>query len=335
MPHEGAPHRRTFLAWPSRTALWDDLLDAVRDDVAGLVRTVAEYEPVALLAAPEDVADAARRVGGAAEVLAVPVDDLWIRDTGPTFVHTPTGPAGIDTRFNGWGGKQDGGTVGRDRRVAERLLAHLGVPRVLAPLVTEGGSLEVDGAGTLMVTGSSVLNDNRNPGRSRIGVEAELRDLLGVEQVIWMPGIIGGDITDGHIDGLARFAAPGLVVLNAPSPHADREDVALHRAARDVLAGSTDAAGRALTVVELPEADPRRIGPRGTDFLASYVNYYLVEGAVLVPAFGDPDADDRAAGVLRDVHPGRRVVQVRIDALAEGGGGVHCATQQQPAAPVR
>lgn len=329
MPHEGAPHRRTFLAWPSRRGEWGDLLDAVRAEVAGLVRTVAEYEPVALLTTDDDLAHAATTVGGAAEVIPVPVDDLWVRDTGPTFVRTGTGVAGIDTRFNGWGGKQD---HGRDGRVAERLLDHLAIPRLVAPVVTEGGSLEVDGAGTLMVTASSIVNDNRNPCRARADLEADLRSMLGVDHVIWMPGIAGGDITDGHIDGLARFVAPGHVVLNAPGPRADAEDRTLYRRARETLAGAADAAGRALSVVELPEADPRRTGPHGPDFLASYVNYSLLDGAVLVPAFGDPTADDRAAGLLHDLHPGRDVVQVRIDALAEGGGGIHCATQQQPAA---
>ncbi|TCP54265.1 agmatine deiminase [Tamaricihabitans halophyticus] len=327
MPHEGSRHHCTFLAWPARTAEWDDLLDAVRSDVAGLARAISDYEPVVLLASEKDAAQAARAVGSAVEVLPLPVDDLWIRDTGPTFVHTPSGVAGIDPRFNGWGGKQDGEN---DRKLAERLLDCLGIPRIVAPLVTEGGSIEVDGEGTLMVTTSSVINDNRNPGRTRPELDAALRGMLGVDCVLWMPGIIGGDITDGHIDGLARFTAPGQVVLNVPGPDAPAEEQKVFQLAKETLATSTDAAGRALTVVELPEADPRKLGPRGPEFLASYINYYVVNGAVLVPAFGDLAADDRAAGLLHDLHPDRDVVQVRIDTLADGGGGIHCATQQRP-----
>lgn len=328
MPDEGEPHLRTFMAWPASTGPWGPDLAAVRDDIAGLAGAIARFEPVVLVACPDDAAAARAACGGAVEVLPIPVDDLWMRDTGPTFVRTDSGQAGLDTRFNGWGGKQP---HPRDGDVARRLLEHYGIPRIVTPLVTEGGSLEVDGRGTLMATESSIVNDNRNPGRGRDELEAALRDMLGVAKVIWFPGVRGADITDGHIDGLARFAGPGVVVLTRPGPRAEPAELTQYHQARDILAGSTDAAGHGLEVVDLTEPDWAEIGSHGDDFLASYINYYVVNGAVIAPAFGDRAADQGAADVLRDLYPGREVVQVRIDTLAEGGGGIHCATQQQPA----
>ncbi|MCS7480327.1 agmatine/peptidylarginine deiminase [Umezawaea endophytica] len=323
MPAEGEPHARTFMAWPSRSGPWGADLAAVRRDVAGIARAVADFEPVVLVVDPADVSGARRVCGGAVEVLPIPVDDLWMRDTGPTFVRTPGGLAGVDTNFTGWGGKQ---ACRADGRVARRILEHQGVPRIVAPLVTEGGSLEVDGRGALIATESSIVNDNRNPGRTRAELEADLKALLGVSEVIWFPGVRGADITDGHIDGFVRFTGPGAVVLADPGPWARPEDTALHLAMKEVCAA------HGLDVVDLVDPDLDALGPRGDDFLASYINYYVVNGAVIAPAFGDVAADRDAADVLGALHPGRAVVQVRIDVLAEGGGGIHCATQQEPVA---
>lgn len=330
MPSESLPHARTFMGWPPAGSVWGRHTAAVRRDVAAVARVIAEYEPVVLLAGPGDAEAAREACGGAAGIAAVPVDDLWLRDSGPVFVTGPDGgPAGVDFRFNGWGGKQD---HPRDGLVARRLLEEYGVPRIEAPFVAEGGSLETDGEGTLLVTESSLVNDNRNPGRSRAEIEGGLKELLGVTEVIWLEGVRGEDITDCHVDALARFAAPGTVVLSGP-PAGAAPDVwsRVHERARAVLEHATDARGRSLEIVDLPEADPAELGERGEDFLGSYVNYYVADGAVILPRFGDRRADERAAAVLRDLHPGREVRAVEIPTLAEGGGGIHCATQQQPA----
>ncbi|MEV8479676.1 agmatine deiminase family protein [Streptomyces sp. NPDC051173] len=327
MPSESLPHARTFMGWPPAGSVWGRYTAAVRRDVAAVAQVIAEYEPVVLLAGPGDEKAARKACGGAVETAAVPVDDLWLRDSGPVFVTGPDGgPAGVDLRFNGWGGKQD---HPRDGQVARRLLEEYGVPRIEAPLVAEGGSLETDGEGTLLVTESSLVNDNRNPGRSRDDIEGCLKELLGVTEVIWLEGVRGEDITDCHVDALARFAGPGTVVLGGP-PAGAAPDVwsRVRDRARSVLEGATDARGRSLEIVDLPEADA---AGRGEDFLGSYVNYYVAEGAVILPRFGDRRADERAAAVLRDLHPGREVRAVEIHTLAEGGGGIHCATQQQPA----
>ncbi|GAA2837490.1 agmatine deiminase family protein [Crossiella cryophila] len=329
MPAEWEPHARTHLSWPAHTSLYRTDLPAVRAAVARLARAIAEHEPVALLARPEQQAAARQAVGGAVEVLPIPVDDLWTRDHGPTFVRRPGEVAGVDFGFNGWGEKQR--PHDDDHRVPRRLLGHLGLPRQAAPIVAEGGSLEVDGEGTLLATESSLINDNRNPGRGKEDIEAVLGALLGVRKVIWLAGLRGGDITDCHVDGLARFTAPGVVLLNRPATGAPPDEwTAVCEEALKSLQAATDAQGRAIEVVELPEPERSRIRGSG-DFLATYLNYYVANGAVFAPKFGDRLADDHARGLLAELHPGRTVVQLDIDPIAYYGGGIHCATQQEPA----
>ncbi|MEU5210052.1 agmatine deiminase family protein [Streptomyces sp. NPDC020742] len=327
MPDERHPHELTYMAWPTGR-IWESDLPGVRDDIAGIARAVAEFEPVVLLANEGEVRSARTACGSGVEVLPVPVDDLWIRDTGPTFVVGPQGVAGVDLNFNGWGGKQ---VHGRDRRVARAVLDDARLARIQAPITGEGGAIEVDGAGTLLATESSLVNGNRNPGVSRDDVERALTDLFGVTTVIWVDGVKGHDITDCHIDALARFSEPGVVVIGTPAGKA-AQDVwtGVYRQARRTLDRAVDARGKGLEVVELPE--PVDIGRRGKDFLATYVNYYVVNGGVVLPRFGDRKADDHAASLLRDLYPGRKVVQVSVDTLGEGGGGIHCATQQLPKA---
>ncbi|MFH8615257.1 agmatine deiminase family protein [Streptomyces sp. NPDC017979] len=325
MPDETHPHELTYMAWPTRR-IWGADASGVRDDIAGIARAVARFEPVVLLADERDVKAAAKACGSGVEVLPIPVDDLWMRDTGPSFVLGPDGIAGVDLNFNGWGDKQ---AHAHDARVAREVLADEDIRRIKAPIVGEGGSIEVDGQGTLMATESSWVNDNRNPGKSRNDIERALKDLFGATAVIWVKGVKGQDITDYHIDALARFSEPGVVVMSTPDPEAPRDVwTAAYDQARGVLDRAVDARGERLEIVELPE--PVDVGRRGADFLASYVNYYVVNGGVVLPRFGDARADRDAVAVVRDLYPGRQVVQVSVDTLGEGGGGVHCATQQLP-----
>ncbi len=329
MPAEWRPHTRTLMAWPALTEVWGDQLPNVRQDIARVAQAVAQFEPVLLMARPDQSEEAKQLCGSTVEVVPLMVDDLWARDTGPTFVTGPQGLAGVDFNFNGWGGKQ---THDNDSQVARNFLAAYGINRIQAPITAEGGAIEVDGEGTLMATESSLVNQNRNPGKSRDQIEAALRDLLGVSRVIWFQGVAGQDITDCHIDALARFAEPGVVALHRPA--ADTPPDIWSRAsdqALAVLADATDAKGRKLRVVELTEPDFSKIQGQGKDFLATYLNYYVVNGGVIMPQFGDQAADDKAAATLADLHPGRKVVQVSINAVAAGGGGIHCSTQQQPA----
>ncbi|GGP68219.1 agmatine deiminase family protein [Streptomyces abikoensis] len=329
LPSETRPHAATFMGWPPAGPVRGEWTAAVREDVVAIARTIADHEPVVLLASPKDAAGARRACGGAAEVVELPVDDLWLRDSGPVFVTGEDGTlSGIDFGFNGWGGKQE---HSRDGLVARRLLEWAGVPRIEAPLVAEGGSLETDGDGTLLVTESSLVNDNRNPGRSRDDIERTLTGLLGVRKVIWLPGVRGEDITDCHVDALARFAGPATVLLSRPPVDTPAVWTRVYEEARAALESATDAHGRTLEIIELPEPEPAALGRRGPDFLGSYVNYYVANGAVVVPRFGDRGADEEAASIIGSLHPGLEVRTVDISALAEGGGGIHCATQQRPA----
>ncbi|MFG2138529.1 agmatine deiminase family protein [Streptomyces sp. NPDC048650] len=325
MPDEAHPHELTYMSWPTRQ-IWKSDIYGVREDIARIARTIAEFEPVALLANDKDVKAARRACGSGVEVVPIPVDDLWMRDIGPAFVLGPDGIAGVDLNFNGWGGKQ---THGRDGQVAAAILDDERITRIKAPIIGEGGSIEVDGKGTLLATESSLVNGNRNAGKSRDEIERALKALFGITAVIWVDGVRGKDITDYHVDALARFSEPGVVVMSTPDEEAPQDLwTDAYDQARKVLDRAVDARGKRLEVVELPE--PVDIGRRGDGFLASYVNYYVVNGAVILPGFGDKKADSDARSIVRELYPGRKVVQLPVDTLGEGGGGIHCSTQQLP-----
>ncbi|KJS54933.1 peptidyl-arginine deiminase [Streptomyces rubellomurinus subsp. indigoferus] len=326
---EWEKHERTFMAWPASENVWGEQLGAVRKDIASIARAIGGREPVVLLVRPGQEDSARDACGSDVELLSVPVDDLWARDTVPVFVEERGKVKGVDFNFSGWGGKQE---HGNDARIARAVLEKYGIERIETPITAEGGSFETDGQGTLLVTESSVVNDNRNLGRSRDEVEAELRKALGVTKVIWLAGVKGKDITDAHVDCLARFAAPGVVFLDRAFPGTP-PDVWSRSAdqARAVLAEATDAAGRKLKVVEISQPDPDRITGRGDAFVSSYMNFYLGNKGVYLPLFGDAKADGHAQELFRDHFPDREIVPVRIDTIASGGGGIHCSTHDQPA----
>lgn len=328
---EWESHARTFMSWPALERVWGEELGAVREDIARVARAVGEYEPVVMLARPEQVAGAQKACGSQVEVIPLAVDDLWARDTVPVFVEEPGKVLGVDFNFSGWGNKQE---HRNDGQVGKLLLAKYGIPRVQAPLVGEGGSFETDGAGTLLVTESSVVNDNRNPGKSRDRIEAELKSVLGIKKVIWLAGVRGKDITDAHVDSLVRFTAPGVVLLD--QAHPDSPPDVWSRAAdqaRSVFKNATDARGESLEVVDLPQPDLEKITGRGDAFVSTYANFYVANGAVFMPRFDDARADDRAKGILQEHFPKREIVPVKIDTIASGGGGIHCSTHDEPGKP--
>ncbi|MFI1583768.1 agmatine/peptidylarginine deiminase [Embleya sp. NPDC020630] len=332
--HFGAewdPHIRTFMSWPASTGIWGSELPAVREDIARVARAIAATEPVVLLARPEQVDAARKACGSDVEVVPVEVDDLWARDTVPVFVEEAGAVHGVDFGFNGWGDKQP---HDNDALVAREVSAKYGIPRDQTWIVAEGGSFETDGAGTLMVTESSVVNPNRNPGKTRQQIEDELKRVLGVTEVIWFAGVRGRDITDAHVDSLARFVAPGVVLLDTafPGEPADAFSGSSDQA-RAVLKDATDARGKPIQVIDLPQPDPLEMTGHGDDFVSSYVNFFIGDKAVFLPRFGDKAADDRARQILRDHFPGRAIVSVQIDTVAAGGGGIHCATHDEPAPP--
>lgn len=328
MPDESDPHRRTWMAFVADEDIWGpDLADQVHRDLATIARTISRFEPVTMLVRANDRALARRLVGDSVELVTAELGDLWMRDTGLVFVNGPDRTrAAVDFNFNGWGEKQ---THRRDARVAGLVTELAGVKALQTDLVVEGGGIEVDGAGTALITESCVLNGNRNPGWSKADVESELGRLLGIRKVIWLPGVKGKDITDGHTDFYARFARPGVVVAGY-EPDPDLYDHAVTKKHLALLRSARDARGRALDVHVLDA--PRSIRPRfeSDDFAAGYVNFYVCNGAVIAPEFGDEPADRKARATLEKLFPGRRVEQINIDAIAAGGGGIHCTTQQEP-----
>ncbi len=327
MPDEGEPHAATWMSLHVDPDIWgEDLAPEVRGALGLIAAAIARFEPVKIL-----VDEAGSTVAFPPEVdpLPIPANDLWIRDTGPTFVLPGTGAAGlagVDFNFNGWGDKQEHGL---DAGVAEVVCEEAQARRLRTELVLEGGALEVDGEGTAIITESCVLNDNRNPGWSKAEVEVELKRLLGLEKIIWLPGIKGRDITDGHTDFYARFAGPGVVVAGRDDDP-DSFDYAVTRRHLKLLEGATDAKGRTLDVRVLPGPSTVRPDFESDDFAAGYINFYVCNGAVISPEFGDAKADAFAKATLEELFPDREVVQLNIDPIAAGGGGIHCATQQQP-----
>ncbi|MFJ3635113.1 agmatine/peptidylarginine deiminase [Streptomyces sp. NPDC090112] len=329
VPIEDVRHTRTWMAFPDSSSIWGGQLSGVQADIALIARTIAKYEPVYLCANSAGAARARSLCGPSVTVLtSIPVDDCWMRDTGPVFRTDGTGRLdAVGLSFNGWGRKQ---AHAKDALVAGRIAAHVGVPFTVAGLVGEGGAVEQDGAGTLMATRSSLVNSNRNPGKSQAQIEAALRTAYGASKVIWFDGVYGQDITDDHVDATSRFLAPGKALVQMPL--ASDNDVYAKDARQQyqILSGSTSATGTPMTVERLQGPDYYKIRSSNPDFLASFANYYVCNGAVISAHFGDTRADTAAKATLTRLFPGRVVEQLNIDRLGTGGGGIHCVTQQQP-----
>lgn len=326
MPAEWAAHERCWMAWPARAALWGDLHPLACQAYAAVARAISAYEPVTMVVPPGLESEARLLLGSRVEVLGLPLDDGWMRDTGPTFVtDADGGVAAVAWRFNAWGNKFH--PYDRDAALAEAIARRLGIRCYRGPLVTEGGALHVDGAGTVLSTEESILNDNRNPTLDRRQVEERLALFLGARRVLWLESGLAHDDTDGHVDNCARFIAPAVAMVPMPAREDDPSFTRL-LANRDRLAAAHDADGRPLKIVEIPHPGPGmgRHGP----LPRSYLNFYIANGAVVVPRFGDP-ADDAAAAAIGSHFPGRVVVQIDTSVIIEGGGGLHCITQQQPA----
>ncbi len=328
MPLESAPHTRTLMQWPVSVHTYGKRdLARVQAAIMRIANAIAEFEPVALLAEQNARGLDREALAGGVELWDIATDDLWCRDSGPTFVVDDAGALAIaHLQFNGWGDKQ---RHANDGLIAQRVAQRLGVPLLPSGLVGEQGGVEHDGAGTMLAHSSCWVNPNRNPGLSEATIGEKLGAALGARKMIWAPGVKGADITDYHIDSLARFIGPGRVLIQVDDdvdPN-DPWSVAAHRTL-DVLQQATDASGRKLEIVKMRE--PRDVRVKTADFVSSYINYYVCNDAVIAPQFGDRAADAAAQALLESIHPKRKVVMLEIDAIGESGGGIHCATQQQP-----
>lgn len=335
MPAEWEPQSAIWMAFPTPNETFGEAggpdLAAARRAWASVANALVADGAVAVtvLVAPGDATAAAEVLDPAVATVEVPLDDAWLRDTGPSFVRDGDGLRAVDWTFNGWGG-QSWAAWEHDRLLGTRVAGLAGVPADPSPLVQEGGGLAVDGAGTLLLTETVQLDPGRNPGWDRAAVEAELHRRLGTRTAVWLPRGLSADYgplgTRGHVDLVAAFA-PGGRVLVHDRTDPGHPDHAVSTAARELLADVVDGAGRRLRVVPLPAPDRTEEGGRLLDH--SYVNHVVSTTTVVVPVFDDPQ-DVRALDVLRTVYPGRRVVAVDGRDVFRFGGGPHCITQQQP-----
>lgn len=334
MPPEWAPHRRTWMEFPPLNETFAPDPERFRAAWTNVVHAIRQYEPVELVAHPDDEATAVALVGsdaGAGSVHTQPIDDAWMRDSGPTFTLTDGELTAVDWRFNAWGnaGFSD---FDHERAVGRWVAVAAGATDVAAsPMVNEGGGIHVDGEGTVLLTETVQLDPDRNPGWTKQQVEAEIHAQLGTTHAIWLPRGLTRDYerfgTRGHVDIVTCFVRPGTLVAHVqPDPaHPDHE---VTRELIALLRSSRDAAGRPLEVIELPAPTVLDDGAGWVDY--SYVNHYVCNGAVILGAFDDP-RDDEAATILAECYPDREVVLVPARDIFECGGGVHCITQQEPA----
>jgi agmatine deiminase len=347
MPGEFEPHGGCWMAWPERPDNWRLGAKPAQEAYAAVATAISGSEPVTMAVSDAQFENCRALLPPEVRVVEVSTDDAWIRDHGPTFVVDGSGRRrGVDWRFNAWGGTEGGLYFpwDRDDRVAAKVLEIEGDDRYRAPIVLEGGAIHVDGEGTVLTTEECLLNPNRNPELSREQIERVLLDYLGAENVIWLGAGVFEDETDGHVDNLACFARPGVVLLT----WTDDEDDPQHpisRDARERLEAATDAQGRSLEVVLLPSPGPLQISAKEADgvdtaegtvprsagdrLAASYVNFYLGNSRIVYPLL-DPRHDEEAATILRRTFPEREVVGVPAREILLGGGNIHCITQQVP-----
>jgi len=329
MPGEFAPHERTVICWPTREEIYPGaLLDEARAAHVELAIAIAQYEPVTMIARPDQADEAAKRCGDDVEVVPLPIDDSWFRDSGPIYVTGGGKRIAVDFAFNAWGEKFE--PWADDAAVARRWAEHAGHASRSVPLVFEGGSISTDGEGSFVTTAQCLMHPNRNPSLTQREIEATLRNELGAEAVLWLPyGLALDDDTDGHVDNVACFARPGCLIVQGCEDR-DEDDFVRMDVNRRMATGWIDASDREIEVIEVPilpfvERDDER-------YSVPYLNYYVGNGFVIVPVCGH-EADSDMLAVIAEHYPGRETFGLPIGAiLAIGGGGIHCITQQVPEA---
>lgn len=360
-PAESEQHEATIIGFPSCFSLSPDKCDAVCIELAELATAIAEFEPVRIYVRPADktlLESLLQNTGkdlSCVTILPCPINHCWVRDTGPVYIRDATGKFSdrrfaIDFRFNEWGGKKPDGRGLRwgqrwppldDQALQENtdfarwVIDHdcepAPVTRIDSPFRAEGGAFVTDGEGTLLITESSIICDMRNPGMSKARIEDELKRLLGIQKVIWFPGRRNASITDVHMDTRARFVRPGVIVYSKPHDMALNVWKEISREIWEILGRERDSNGRTLQIHTIEEPDPRGLTSSAYDELsASYVNFYFVNGGLIIPKFGDEERDQRALELLSSLVPDRVVRQVYTNAIPLTGGGLHRVTQQVP-----
>lgn len=319
-PAEWERHESTLMKFPSPQSWYPHQLSAARKEWAEVANTVAEFEPLIMAVRPQDKKTAKKLLSSQIELIEMPLNDAWSRDSGPMIVQNAYGDRRIaGFVFNGWGGKYP--PFKDDALAKGRFARYLDMEMYVSDLVLEGGAVALDGERTLITTEECLMHTNRNPGWSRSQIESHLTNYLGVSKIIWIKnGLTPDPITDGHIDGMVAFAGPGTVLLHTTDEKDDPNNK-ITKAAKKVLENSVDAKGRKFEIIEIPL----------TSWDVVHMNFYICNGAIVVPTTGKKREDDVPLGILREVFPEREVVGVSGNILASGGGGVHCITQQVPA----
>ncbi len=327
MPAEWHLHSQCWMAWPCHQATWHKIgLTRAREAFARVALAIRQFEPVIMIADPSDELSAQTLCGPSIQVLKLPLNDSWLRDTGPSFLlNAEHHLAGVDWIHNAWGGNYE--SYDLDNQIAAAVLHLANAKPFQAPLVMEGGSFHVDGEGTLITTRECLLNPNRNPNLSETEISQYLQDYLNVKTIIWLDHGLIGDETNGHVDEIACFIAPGRVLCLITN---DPMDVNYSRLQENytVLKQSKDAKGRRLDVIPIEQPPATYLDQERLTL--SYINFYLANGGIVMPAFGHPHYDAAAKTQFERHFPGRIITQIDAIDIFSGGGGIHCITQQQP-----
>ncbi|MHB8072206.1 agmatine deiminase family protein [Desulfosporosinus fructosivorans] len=332
MPAEWVKHSRTYISWPVQSSMcYPEDYETVCLGYTEIIQAIAEFEPVTVIANTTNLEKLSRIFQNEpVEFLYIDHNDAWLRDNGPTFLIKVTGElAGINWQFNAWGGKYAPWNL--DDLVAPQILNSVGLKCFDAPLVMEGGSLHVDGEGTLLTTEQCLLNPNRNPELTKEQIEAELKKFLNVQKIIWLKKGLDGDETDGHIDNIACFVAPGKILIQVCDDPED-ENYEITQDNLKLLEAETDALGRKFELIPIQQPPKLCDAETGTRYTLSYLNFYFVNGGIILPVFGGEatETDGLAVQMLGKLFPERRIRTVNGMAIIREGGNVHCTTQQMP-----
>jgi agmatine deiminase len=329
MPPEWTKHQRTFIQWPVKDSMcWPENYQEVCLGYANVAKAITEFEPVTMIVNPDNKQEAEEACGPSVDIIEFEHSDAWFRDNGPTFIVNENEEiAGINWKFNAWGGKYAPWDL--DDAVAPKLLKYLGIPKFDAPIVMEGGSIHVDGEGTLLTTEECLLKPTRNPDLQKHQIEDTLKDYVGIEKVIWLENGLEGDETDGHVDNIACFAKPGVILMQTCTNPEDA-NYEISQVNLEILRRETDALGRKFEVIEIPQ--PKATYYNEERLTLSYLNFYFVNNGIILPTFGDEykDTDNQATEILQRVFPNYKIVKVDGMALVKEGGNIHCITQQMP-----
>ncbi len=327
MPAEWHPHSGCWMAWPCHRATWHTIgLQRAREAYARVAHAIQMFEPVTMLVNPGDEASAQALCGPAIRQITLPLNDSWLRDTGPSFLlNAEQQLAGVDWIHNAWGGNYE--PCDLDNQTAGAVIRITGARAFQAPLVMEGGSFHVDGEGTLLTTRECLLNPNRNPQLTEAQITQYLQDYLGIQTIIWLKQGLVGDETDGHVDEIACFIAPGRVFCLITTDPTDI-NYSILQENYNLLKQSRDAKGRLLDVIPIEQPPATYLNQERLTL--SYINFYAANGGIIMPAFGHPQHDAAAKALFEQHFPDRIITQIDALDVFAGGGGIHCITQQQP-----